>query len=184
MFAVQWHHIDICSTTILKGLCFKFHLDSHCNLAVRKNDPHTKRHLGSLIPKFMCYYPVFVVTEERENKVWTESTTLDRQREINHHRSKEVDKDLVIIPLIFCCSSCSWLLGVPSLHLCGSCGNPFARLIPNRYRTFQPVFTSLHLICRVGWGCRIHWLHLCRGVRPPPTSVLDMTLNSLMVRSQ
>ena len=22
--------------------------------------------------------------------------------------------------------------------------------------------------CPVGWGCRIHWLHLCRGVRPPP----------------
>ena len=23
------------------------------------------------------------------------------------------------------------------------------------------------LDCPVGWGCRIHWLHLCRGVRPP-----------------
>ena len=22
--------------------------------------------------------------------------------------------------------------------------------------------------CPVGWGCRIHWLLLCRGVRPPP----------------
>ena len=31
--------------------------------------------------------------------------------------------------------------------------------------------------CPVGWGCRIHRLHLCRGLRPPPpTSVLDMTL--------
>ena len=38
--------------------------------------------------------------------------------------------------------------------------------------------------CPVGWDCRIHWLHLCRGVRPHPTSVLDMTLNSLMMRSQ
>ena len=38
----------------------------------------------------------------------------------------------------------------------------------------------------VGWGCRIHQLHLCRGVRPPPRpmSVLDMTLNNLMVRFQ
>ena len=37
--------------------------------------------------------------------------------------------------------------------------------------------------CPVGWGCRIHRLLLCRGVRPPPpTSVLDMTLNNLMVR--
>ena len=25
----------------------------------------------------------------------------------------------------------------------------------------------------VGWGCRIHWLHLCRGVRPPPTSLVS-----------
>ena len=37
----------------------------------------------------------------------------------------------------------------------------------------------------VGWGWRIHWLHLCRGVRPPnQTSVLDMTLNNLMVKFQ
>ena len=37
----------------------------------------------------------------------------------------------------------------------------------------------------VGWGCRIHWLHFCRGVRHPHlTSVLDMTLNNLMVRFQ
>ena len=41
------------------------------------------------------------------------------------------------------------------------------------------------LLCSVGWGCRIHWLLLCRGVRPPPpTSVLDMTLNNLIVRLQ
>ena len=38
--------------------------------------------------------------------------------------------------------------------------------------------------CPVGWGCRIHWLHLGRGVRPPQTNVLDMTLNNLMVRFQ
>ena len=35
----------------------------------------------------------------------------------------------------------------------------------------------------VGWDCRIHWLHLCRRLRPhSPMSVLNMTLNSLMVR--
>ena len=32
--------------------------------------------------------------------------------------------------------------------------------------------------------CRIHQLHLCRGVRPPPMSVLDMLLNNLRVRFQ
>ena len=37
-------------------------------------------------------------------------------------------------------------------------------------------------ICPVSWGCRIHWLRLCRGVRLPLMSVLDMTLNNLMVR--
>ena len=40
------------------------------------------------------------------------------------------------------------------------------------------------IVCPVGWGCRIHRLHLCRGVRFPPTSVLHMTLNNLMVRFQ
>ena len=39
--------------------------------------------------------------------------------------------------------------------------------------------------CPVGWGYRIHWLLHCRGVRPlPPMSVLDTTLNNLMVRFQ
>ena len=28
--------------------------------------------------------------------------------------------------------------------------------------------SPLILPCPVSWGCRIHWLHLCRGVRPPP----------------
>ena len=35
------------------------------------------------------------------------------------------------------------------------------------------------------WGCRIHRQHLYRVVRPPPpTRVLDMTLNYLLVRLQ
>ena len=25
---------------------------------------------------------------------------------------------------------------------------------------------SLDIYCHVGWGCRIHRLHLCKGVRP------------------
>ena len=33
----------------------------------------------------------------------------------------------------------------------------------------------------VGWGCRIYRLHLCREVRPPSMSVLDSTLNNLML---
>ena len=41
-----------------------------------------------------------------------------------------------------------------------------------------------HFLCPVGWGCRIHRLLLCRGVRPLPTSVLGMTLNNLIVTFQ
>ena len=47
------------------------------------------------------------------------------------------------------------------------------------------IFASIqNWICSVGWGCRIHWLHLCSGVRLPQMIVLDMTLNNLMVRFQ
>ena len=42
----------------------------------------------------------------------------------------------------------------------------------------------LAVSCPLGWGCRIHRLHLCRGVRSPLMSVLDMILNYLMVRFQ
>ena len=28
--------------------------------------------------------------------------------------------------------------------------------------------TNTRSSCPVGWGCRIHRLQLCRGVRPPP----------------
>ena len=38
--------------------------------------------------------------------------------------------------------------------------------------------------CPVGWGSRIPQLLLCRGVKPPPTNILDITLNNLMVRFQ
>ena len=29
------------------------------------------------------------------------------------------------------------------------------------------LFTAKSCLFTVGWGCRIHWLHLCRGVRFP-----------------
>ena len=40
------------------------------------------------------------------------------------------------------------------------------------------------LFCPVGWGYRIHQLLFCSGVIPLQTSVLDMTLNNVMVRFQ
>ena len=44
--------------------------------------------------------------------------------------------------------------------------------------------TNCTYACPVGWSCRIHRLFLCRGVRAPTTSVLNMTLNNLMERFQ
>ena len=37
------------------------------------------------------------------------------------------------------------------------------------------------LFINKSWDCRIHRLLFCRGVRPPPTRVLDMTLINLTV---
>ena len=36
----------------------------------------------------------------------------------------------------------------------------------------------------VSWSCRIHQLHLCKGVRPLPNECSGMTLNHLMERLQ
>ena len=48
--------------------------------------------------------------------------------------------------------------------------------------THTHIYIYICIYCPVGWGCRIHRLLLCRGVRHPPTGVLDMTRNNLMVR--
>ena len=52
------------------------------------------------------------------------------------------------------------------------------------YHFYGLYLLFLFILCPVGWSCRIHGMPLCRGVRLPPTSVLDMTLNNLMVRFQ
>ena len=44
--------------------------------------------------------------------------------------------------------------------------------------------SNLFLTVQLVGGCRIHRLHLCKGVTQLPMSVLDMALNSLMVRFQ
>ena len=50
--------------------------------------------------------------------------------------------------------------------------------IPIVIVAFSTVTTGLSkgVDCPVSWGCRIHRLLLCRGVRPLPTSVPDMTI--------
>ena len=37
---------------------------------------------------------------------------------------------------------------------------------------FWDINRSPNLGCPVGWGWRIHWLLLCKGVRPPPNECL------------
>ena len=64
-------------------------------------------------------------------------------------------------------------LARPTTHAAISISQPSHNSISSQYSH-----------CPVGWGCRIHWLHLCRGGKTTPTSVLDMTLNNLMVRFQ
>ena len=38
------------------------------------------------------------------------------------------------------------------------------------------------IVCPVGLSCRIHRLHLCGGVRPPPNECPGYDTNNLMVR--
>ena len=57
-------------------------------------------------------------------------------------------------------------------------------LLPTTPQAVPPAL-PLHSPGPVVWDCRIHRLHLCRRIRPPPTtSVLDMILNNLIVRLQ
>ena len=82
---------------------------------------------------------------------------------------------------------CSFFLSfILSFFFCFSCLPLFFSLLPSSVLYFYSYVTATqNLFCLVGWGCRIHWLHLCRGVDPPPlTSVLDMTLNNLIVKFQ
>ena len=62
----------------------------------------------------------------------------------------------------------------PKLINCASCCQNIAKLL-----TQTSIYTG-----PVGWGRRIHRLHLCRGKDLSPTSGLDMTRNNLMVRLQ
>ena len=52
--------------------------------------------------------------------------------------------------------------------------------ITKLYRFFRNSL-DYNSFCPVSWGCRIHWLRLCRGVRPPPTNILDTTQNNQLM---
>ena len=46
-----------------------------------------------------------------------------------------------------------------------------------------PLWTSC-AHCPVGWSCRIHRLHLCRGIKPLPNMCPEYDTENLMVRFQ
>ena len=74
---------------------------------------------------------------------------------IGHLMKKVIDNCMLLLPCnpaIVCYLKRRWPL--PSNILC-STGDSIKG-------------NTLQTDCSVDWGCRIHWLHLCRGVRPPP----------------
>ena len=71
-----------------------------------------------------------------------------------------------------------WLAFIAFIHLnCVLMLNWIARnrtVLTSKLRTYAELnylklncLTFNAVYCPVGWGCRIHWLHLCRGVTPP-----------------
>ena len=81
-----------------------------------------------------------------------------------------------------CLKGCSWphpqvsFYGVLMLEVWPTCFTwPFPKSGAH-YMFWQSVVlksgqvTSPSWVCPVGWGYRIHWLHLGRGVRPHPTN--------------
>ena len=76
--------------------------------------------------------------------------------------------------LLFMADS-SWK-GIPSLLRCLFWGRPLEKKLLE--------YIEYALDKQIGWGCRIHRLPLCKGVRPPTNECPDMTLNNLMVTLQ
>ena len=79
--------------------------------------------------------------------------------------------------------SSNLLAGVITLTLVRLWPTPFAADLSqlNKYEMTNLFLQTL----RLPWGCRIHRLLLCRGVRTPPLPMsLDVTINNLMVRFQ
>ena len=44
---------------------------------------------------------------------------------------------------------------------------PYLFSLSHSWYLWYLLVTWNHIVCPVGWGCRIHQLHLCRGVRHP-----------------
>ena len=129
---------------------------------------HTK--VYSLLPLLI------VVVKKKKQHVKNESTAVHRKKEIEHREERKREN-----PDLGLSFSCFVILLILFLVFIVVLTHACSLFSSSRLRSgFKTPLRN----CPVSWGCRIHWLHLCRGVRPPPTSVLDMTLNNLMVRFQ
>ena len=53
-------------------------------------------------------------------------------------------------------------------HLEDSVGHSLLAFAPRTFSLLENQCVFLHQHCPVGWGCRIHWLFLSRGVKPVP----------------
>ena len=99
------------------------------------------------------YKKIFATTPLRSH--WREKTMnlvhCFREREINRRRTREANTDLGIIFLVFCSSSRTWLLGVPSSHLRSGCGTPSRSspkidaviFVPSLFRVWFPTLPFL-----------------------------------------
>ena len=87
-----------------------------------------------------------VVAEERENGVWTESTSFYGRGERNLRRVRQAGTDLDIIFLIFCCSYGTWLQRDPTSKLRVGWVSPLRSPPENVCQNFHAVFTSSHLM--------------------------------------
>ena len=68
-----------------------------------------------------------------------------------------------------------------------NCGrSPILNQYTWRIKKYPAEYSQLMIIlfAQLAEDCKIYRLLLCSRVRPPPTSVLNMTLNNLMVRFQ
>ena len=128
------------------ALLLKFQSAPCCNLAIWRSDEHAKHRLfvRSIRSLFATTLPCS--RWRVRNWVWNESTALDWQREINHHRTREVCIDIDIIFLVFLLS----FLHVAARGSVFKAPRPvwdsFAELTQNGCRNFRLDFTSSLLV--------------------------------------
>ena len=119
------------------------------------------------------------------SSIWSIDRTLSIATTPGHSRpGSDGNEGVDLIPQIYSitgASSSDCLISYTG-HSLGVGSYPFYK---NAVWESKESVLLIYFDCPVSWGCKIHWLHLSRGVRPlTQISVLDMTLTNLMVRFQ